>query len=76
MIDLGEIGTATKLRYILRNDLKLLFAEIEGGRIQIWLLFANISLNLRSKPKLEKTFEIYLCYKQENSCQETFRMVL
>ena len=26
LINLGELGTATKLRYILRNDLKLLFA--------------------------------------------------
>ena len=60
MIKLGEIGTATKLRYILRNDLKLLFAEIEGEGSKFDYVFANIfvKLALRCKPKLEETFGI------------------
>ena len=70
MIDLGEIGTATKLRYILRNMLKLLLAEIEdlkGSK------FDNVRANIFVK--LEKTLDLTCVtsqktrVKERNSCR-------
>ena len=49
MVNLGEIGTATRLRYILRNDLKLLFPEIEGEGSKFDYVFANIFVKLALK---------------------------